>query len=91
MDGIIAKRVTYSGVVQGVGFRATATHLAQRFQVSGTARNLPDGTVELVAQGTENEVDAFLAAVGRRMGDYIRHQTVDEVPATQRAGFHIIR
>jgi acylphosphatase len=91
VDGIIAKRVIYSGVVQGVGFRATACHLAQRFDVSGTVRNLPDGTVESVVQGGEDEVNAFLAAVSRRMGSYIRHQAAEELPVTQRTGFHIIR
>jgi acylphosphatase len=53
----------FSGNVQGVGFRYTTIHVAQRFDVTGYVRNLHDGRVELVAEGNETEVKQFLAAV----------------------------
>ena len=40
-----ARRIIYSGRVQGVGFRWTAKELARGYDVLGTVRNLPDGTV----------------------------------------------
>ena len=43
--------VFYSGQVQGVGFRYTAKTVATGFEITGTIRNLPDGRVELVAEG----------------------------------------
>src|SRR5437773_1177439 len=49
----------YSGRVQGVGFRYTARRVAEGFEVTGTVRNLSDGRVELLAEGTENELEAF--------------------------------
>ena len=64
-------RVIYTGRVQGVGFRATAAHLARRFAVTGTVRNLPDGRVELVAEGDPAEIDKLLAAVAERMRGHI--------------------
>jgi len=52
-------QVLYSGHVQGVGFRYTAKMVASGYEVTGTVRNLPDGRVELVAEGTRAELEAF--------------------------------
>ncbi len=59
------KRVVawYAGRVQGVGFRATVRQLACGYEVTGTVRNLPDGRVELVAEGREPELRAFLEGI----------------------------
>jgi len=67
----LGKLVYYSGHVQGVGFRYTACQVATRFAVTGYVRNLPDGRVELVAEGTAAEVDAFLRAVHEALRDRI--------------------
>jgi acylphosphatase len=56
-------QVLYTGHVQGVGFRYTVKSLASGFEVTGTIRNLSDGRVELVAQGTKNELKAFAQAI----------------------------
>ncbi len=64
--------VHFSGVVQGVGFRYTARRLAGRFDVAGYVKNLPDGRVELLAEGTTDQIDAFLRAIDEQMGNYIR-------------------
>jgi acylphosphatase len=55
-----ARRIIYSGRVQGVGFRWTAKELARGYDVLGTVRNLPDGTVELIVAGEHSEVTEFL-------------------------------
>lgn len=59
------ERVTiyYSGRVQGVGFRYTVKSLTTGFEVAGTVRNLPDGRVELVAEGLREELEAFREAI----------------------------
>ena len=59
------QRVTayYSGRVHGVGFRATVRNIARGFDVTGTVRNLPDGRVELIAEGAKDEVAAFLEGI----------------------------
>jgi acylphosphatase len=83
------KHVTYSGHVQGVGFRYTAQRLAARYPVAGYVRNLPDGDVELVAEGPADQVEAFLGAVAGRMADSIERVTVrDETPAGHQ-GFQV--
>jgi acylphosphatase len=55
--------VHYAGRVQGVGFRATVRHIACGYDVTGFVRNLPDGRVELIAEGAKSELEAFLEGV----------------------------
>jgi acylphosphatase len=50
-----------SGHVQGVGYRYFVRGLATARSLAGSARNLPDGRVEVVLEGTEDDVDAVLA------------------------------
>jgi acylphosphatase len=56
-------QVIYSGRVQGVGFRYTAKMTARGFDVTGTVQNLSDGTVELIAEGGRQELEAFRDAI----------------------------
>lgn len=77
----VQKRVLYSGNVQGVGFRWTAVHIARRHKVGGWVKNLPDGNVELIAEGEPEEVDLFLEEVREAMKGYIRRETVQEAPS----------
>ena len=79
-SGFMRKRATvfYTGRVQGVGFRYTAREIACGFEVTGYVRNLDDGRVELVAQGEEPEVTAFLDAVREsQLGSHIRNADVN--------------
>jgi acylphosphatase len=57
---MIGKRCLVGGRVQGVYYRATAAQRAQDLGVSGHARNLPDGRVEVLACGDEEAVLAFI-------------------------------
>lgn len=65
-------RMSYSGHVQGVFFRATAQDLSRRRAVVGFVRNLPDGTVELEAEGPAGEVEAFLGDIATYYSGHIR-------------------
>ena len=56
-------QIFYTGNVQGVGFRYTVRSTANGFEVTGTVRNLPDGRVELVAEGMKDELEAFRQAI----------------------------
>jgi len=63
----------FSGTVQGIGFRYTAERLARQFSVAGYVKNLPDGRVELVAEGDGAEIEAFFKAVRESsLSHYIR-------------------
>lgn len=76
------KTVYYSGHVQGVGFRYTTRAIAHRFDVTGYVRNLPDGRVQLVAEGRPDELQALLREVRDHMSGRIRDERSDDQPAT---------
>jgi acylphosphatase len=70
-------QIFYSGCVQGVGFRYTAKTVATGFEVTGLVRNLPDGRVELVAEGLREELEAFQGAIrGAGLAGFIRNESV---------------
>jgi acylphosphatase len=84
-------QVWYSGHVQGVGFRYTVKNLALGFEVTGTIRNLRDGRVELLAEGTKDELKAFQQAIrDSGLGPLITHEEVTwGEPGSQFRGFAI--
>lgn len=49
-----------SGRVQGVWFRESVRMNAVRMNIAGFVRNLPDGQVEAVFEGNEDDVDALI-------------------------------
>jgi len=77
----IRRQVYFTGRVQGVGFRFTAVAIAERFEVTGFVRNLPDGRVELVAEGRPEVVEAFVRAVADEMSGFIREARSGDSPA----------
>jgi len=58
---MICKRSFVSGRVQGVFYRATCVSKAEALGLTGFARNLSDGRVEVLACGDDATVDAFVA------------------------------
>lgn len=84
--------VTVSGEVQGVGYRYTLQHVAQRAGVTGWVRNLRDGRVEAEIEGPEDAVDEVLAWMadgppGGRVGG----AQVAEIDPTGGTGFSVHR
>ncbi|WP_017301513.1 acylphosphatase [Nodosilinea nodulosa] len=53
-------RAVVHGVVQGVGFRYHTRQVAQQLGVEGFVRNRPDGTVEIVAQCSSDQLKSLL-------------------------------
>ena len=86
-------RVLYLGRVQGVGFRYTVKTVAAGFEINGTVRNLSDGRVELVAEGTHEELEAFHAAIkDSGLAGFIRDEQLEWSEAqNQFKGFEIAR
>lgn len=55
----VARKFLITGEVQGVGYRFFAQRAAARHQVLGHVRNCPDGTVEVIAEGSPSDVEEF--------------------------------
>ena len=87
---MIRRTSTFSGRVQGVGFRYTTRDVARGFNVLGYVRNLDDGRVELVAEGEPDEIDRFLQTLSEQMEGFVKNRTDFDSPATQEfSGFSI--
>jgi len=86
-------RVLYSGQVQGVGFRYTVKSVATGFELTGSVRNLPDGGVELIAEGAKDELEAFRQAIRESgLDHFIRQEDVAWQEArSEFHGFEIVR
>ena len=65
VGAVVRYRVFVSGRVQGVFFRDTCRQIAEEHGVSGWVRNLPDGRVEAVFEGTKDDV--------QKLVDWTRH------------------
>jgi acylphosphatase len=60
MDDRTRAHVYVSGKVQGVYFRATTRNMAEQHDVDGWVRNLDDGRVEAVFEGSEADVETMV-------------------------------
>jgi len=79
-----AKHILFSGQVQGVGFRYTAHRIAARYNLTGFVRNLPDGDVEMLAQGAEQDINHCLADLQDNFSGYIQDTKIEPVPHNTR-------
>jgi acylphosphatase len=86
-------QVLYSGRVQGVGFRYTVKATAAGFDVTGTVRNLPDGRVELIAEGAKDELNDFCEGIRQSgLDHFIKKEDINWGEATNEfRGFEIVR
>ena len=76
----IAKHIIFSGRVQGVGFRFTAQRIALRHELTGGVRSLPDGSVEMFAQGSPEDIADALRDIAKSFGGYIRDTNIQDEP-----------
>ncbi|HXU93082.1 MAG TPA: acylphosphatase [Gallionella sp.] len=83
-------RLVVHGRVQGVFFRDSMRHEAQRRAVSGWVRNRSDGTVEAVVQGEPSAVDAVVHWA-RRGPEHAQVERVEVEPSEGTySGFEIL-
>ncbi|HEY5910247.1 MAG TPA: acylphosphatase [Verrucomicrobiae bacterium] len=85
-------QILYTGNVQGVGFRYTVRSTAAGFEVTGAVRNLPDGSVSLLAEGEKPELEAFRQAIrDSGLDHFIRGERVTWTePTNEFRGFEIV-
>jgi acylphosphatase len=75
-----AVHTIFTGQVQGVGFRFTALNIANRYQLTGMVRNMPDGSVEMIVQGPADDIDNCVSDIKKSFGGYIREIKKQEIP-----------
>ncbi len=83
-------RIVVRGHVQGVGFRYAAVRAARALGLRGRARNLPDGTVEVLAFGDADDILRFRGVLRRDMPGRVDRVEVGEIgDRTPPDGFRI--
>jgi acylphosphatase len=87
---VVRYRVLICGLVQGVYFRDTCRRTAERHGVRGWVRNLPDGRVEAVFEGSDDAVRAMLewSSQGPPAAE-VKDVQVEAEPPEGISGFHI--
>jgi acylphosphatase len=90
MKGLIGRKYVISGRVQGVGFRYHAQRAARDVGVTGWARNLEDGRVEVQGNGTAESLNEFEARLRKGpLGSDVRGFEMEEVGVVEGEGFRI--
>lgn len=86
----IRQHIKVSGWVQGVGFRYRAKNAALRLGVTGWVRNEWDGTVELEAQGTLEQINKMFTLISQSPYIQIDDMVRKDIPLEDHElGFHI--
>ena len=88
---MIARRLTISGQVQGVGFRYALADKARARNLRGWVRNRRDGSVEAVVAGPEGDVEAVIAWARHGPPAAQVTRVAVEPAATDASEFEIVR
>ncbi len=69
--------ILYSGRVQGVGFRYTFQRHALASGLTGWVKNLPDGCVEVIVEGSKEKIEELCHNIEERFSGYIQDKKID--------------
>ena len=87
---MLGRRYLISGRVHGVGFRFFTEAAGNRAGLNGWVRNLADGTVEIFAQGDDNDLQSFELQIRQGPpGARVTAVDVREAPLRDVTGFDI--
>ncbi|HJB15969.1 MAG TPA: MATE family efflux transporter [Candidatus Blautia excrementipullorum] len=91
MSKKIREAVTFTGRVQGVGFRYKMYYLSQQYGVTGWVRNEYDGSVSAQVQGTEEQIDRVIQALSNDRYIEIDHAWRSRIPLDEEErGFRML-
>ncbi len=85
---MIRKHLLFFGRVQGVGFRFYAVNKARQIGLTGWVENLEDGSVEMEAQGEEEQIDALIQYLNSQRYISIERIRVRKMPLEEERGFY---
>jgi acylphosphatase len=76
---IAGKHIIFIGHVQGIGFRFTAMRIANSRNLTGWVKNLPDGSVEMSAYGTEDDLQQCISEIHDYFGSNIKETNIADI------------
>ena len=84
--------ITVEGLVQGVFYRQTTKSRAIESGISGEVRNKPDGTVHIIATGTETQLQQLIDWCHKGPEQaVVTNVRVEKIPLQTFKGFNIVR
>lgn len=85
--------ILVSGRVQGVWFRGSTAKVAEALDLVGWVRNLPDGCVEIEAQGPAPKIEEFIAwcRIGPPRASVDRLEIIEQLPTASYSFFEVRR
>lgn len=86
----IRRHIFFYGRVQGVGFRYRAYYAAQRYGVTGWVRNNYDGSVEMEAEGTEEDIEKMIMDIEKGSFVLIENLSTKNIPLKNDSIFSIL-
>ncbi len=86
-NGIVRRRIVFTGMVQGVGFRWRARHAANLYGCTGWCRNEWDGSVTMEIQGEETHIDRVLEALQNGRFIEIDRMDAQNIPLQEERDF----
>lgn len=92
MDNLRGCHIFVSGRVQQVGFRFAVLQAATKSNINGWVRNLPDGRVEAVFEGTSTNIEQMLLSTRQiQLPAVVQDIVVEDRPLEGIKGFKIRR
>ncbi|MBQ0000097.1 MAG: acylphosphatase [Clostridiales bacterium] len=89
-ENIIRQKITFTGRVQGVGFRYRAKYAASASRLTGWVKNEWDGSVLMEVQGTPDNINKMLKTINSSPYIDIHWLTREPLPLEEHeSGFHI--
>ncbi|MFA5554052.1 MAG: acylphosphatase [Phycisphaerae bacterium] len=79
-----SKHIIFTGTVQGVGFRFTAHSIAKRCGLCGFVRNLSDGSVEMLAQGDDQDINDCIRDLNETFRGSIRDTNINDATCDEK-------
>ena len=80
LSHVVRNVFLFSGRVQGVGFRHTTVSMARSYKIAGTVCNLPDGRVELILEGSPDQIEKLVTEIESRFAGFIDSITRQTAP-----------
>ncbi|MDR3189982.1 MAG: acylphosphatase [Lactobacillaceae bacterium] len=77
-----AVKIRVFGLVQGVGFRYSTKMIADKLAITGIVWNISDGTVKIIAQGADEQLQKFIQAIKASPSPFANVERI-EVESTQ--------
>ena len=80
---MVRAHITFSGTVQGVGFRFTVQRYAVGLGLKGWVKNLPNGSVGVLIEGPKQGIEELCRNIEDDFEGYIQNRDIQFIPVEE--------